>query len=117
MTTLARRKRLMGAGVLAAGVALVGCTSVIYDSNPEGPAAQLEGEPDFASHTVHVLGRNLASVYEGLRDQTLDRVHMRRDVDEESVEPVVTNIYIRQATKNAPGFERLDEAALRSDDA
>ncbi len=36
-------------------LALAGCTSVIYDSNPEAPAAQLEEKPDFASRTVQNL--------------------------------------------------------------
>lgn len=42
---------------VAAGavLGLAGCTSVIYDSNPEGTAAQLEEKPDFASHTVQNL--------------------------------------------------------------
>ena len=41
----------------AAGVVLAsaGCTSVIYDSNPQGTAAQLEEKPDLASHPVHTL--------------------------------------------------------------
>lgn len=34
---------------------IAGCTSVIYDSNPEGPVATLEARPDFASHTVQNL--------------------------------------------------------------
>ena len=43
--------------VAAAGLilGLAGCTSVIYDSNPEGTTAQLEEKPDFASHTVQNL--------------------------------------------------------------
>lgn len=56
MSTLARIKRIAAAGLLAAGVfGAGGCTSVIYDSNPEGPTAQLEEKPDFASHTVQNL--------------------------------------------------------------
>jgi len=47
------RKSLAAAALLALG--LTGCTSVIYDSNPEGTAAQLEEKPDFASHTVQNL--------------------------------------------------------------
>ena len=47
---------LGGVGLVGlVGFAGGGCTSVIYDSNPEGPTAQLEEEPDFASHTVQNL--------------------------------------------------------------
>lgn len=49
------RTRTRIAGVAAALLALAGCTSVIYDSNPEGTAAQLEEKPDFASNTVQNL--------------------------------------------------------------
>jgi hypothetical protein len=46
----------MALAAVAGGIlGLAGCTSVIYDSNPEGTTAQLEDEPDFASHTVQNL--------------------------------------------------------------
>jgi hypothetical protein len=57
MPTIARElmRTLAAPGAAAALLALAGCTSVIYDSNPEAPASQLEEEPDFASYTVQNL--------------------------------------------------------------
>lgn len=56
---LQRRQRRLGTGIALAAAAalapLVGCTSVIYDSNPAGPAASVGEEPDFASRTVQNL--------------------------------------------------------------
>lgn len=46
----------MGMPVAAAALAVLGgCTSVIYDSNPEAPVAAQDEEPDFASRTVQNL--------------------------------------------------------------
>lgn len=47
------RVLLAAAAVGAVGIAgLPGCTSVIYDSNPEGVPLPEDEKPDFASHTV-----------------------------------------------------------------
>ncbi|MDQ7014293.1 MAG: hypothetical protein Q9O74_10405 [Planctomycetota bacterium] len=42
----------VGVGLAAAVAGLPGCTSVIYDSNPEGIPIPLDEKPDFASRTV-----------------------------------------------------------------
>lgn len=56
MPTIARMMKAAGApGAAAVLVALAGCTSVIYDSNPQAPVAAQDEEPDFASHTVQNL--------------------------------------------------------------
>ncbi|MBK7403343.1 MAG: hypothetical protein IPJ41_01595 [Phycisphaerales bacterium] len=57
MSTSAHIKKIAGTATMAVALwtGVAGCTSVIYDSNPEGPASQLEEKPDFASHTVQNL--------------------------------------------------------------
>lgn len=71
----------------------------------------------FASHTVHVLGRNLTALYSSLRDQVQRQVHMGDELEETKGEPFVTNIYIVAKSPKDPGFERLTDADLESKDA
>lgn len=49
--------RLAGVAVVGSLMAMAGCSSVIYDSDPESAAAAAEEKPDYATQTV----RNLLS--------------------------------------------------------
>jgi hypothetical protein len=54
--TYRRMARRVAAALLMGGLlCATGCTSVIYDSNPEGPTVTLDADPDFASATVQNL--------------------------------------------------------------
>lgn len=56
---------VVGVGVAAAIFCLPACTSVIYDSNPEGVPLPADEEPDFASRTVlNLMAESLAWVSE-----------------------------------------------------
>lgn len=71
----------------------------------------------FASHTVHVLGSNLAGLYASLRDQTQRQVHMTDELKPSGGEPHVANIFIVAKSPKDPGFERLAESDLEGKDA
>jgi|GEM_PF-7106160 len=70
----------------------------------------------FGSHTVHVLGSNLESVYEGIRDQTLTIVKPEEPGLVNSL-PGVESVFIKQVGQNAPGFVRPDISTLKKEEA
>ncbi|MFN0133126.1 MAG: hypothetical protein ACKVW3_11465 [Phycisphaerales bacterium] len=70
----------------------------------------------FASHTVHIQGTNLDTVYEGLRDQTLRQVQME-DSPKKKGEPHVERIYVVSKSSGDPGFTPLAAADLDQQDA
>lgn len=70
----------------------------------------------FASHTVFIVGHDLGKVYEGIRDWKLRSIGPEEAAAGPRT-PGVEAVYVKQVSKNQPGFEWPSEAALEADKA
>lgn len=70
----------------------------------------------FASHTVFIVGHDLAKVYEDIRDWKL-RFVGPEDAAAGPRTPGVEAVYLKQVSKNEPGMTWPSEAALEADQA
>lgn len=68
----------------------------------------------FASHTVLVVGHDLGNTYKAIRERTLQQIGPG-DAAAGPRTPGVEAVYIRQVSKNEPGFTWPSEAALEAE--